>query len=319
MPYSNQVKKYAILFLLLLLTSANINHSVVFADKVELHNLAKPHYRSYKDVQELQSFLQWRPNRQPIISAHRGGPIGRFPENAIETFENILQYAPCLIECDVRLSKDGHLVMMHDDALERTSTGKGEVSKHTLMELKKLFLKDRMGRITNFRIPTLAEALQWAKGRAVLQLDVKRNIPFEPIIAAIRRHRAESRTMIIVYNTADLQKVHRLAPELMISSVARGMKGVKRLFTAGVPLNRVCVFVGVTEPDSTIYDALHKKGIMAILGTIHNLDNRALTRGKQIYRQLYKNGADILASDNVPLVSEAIKVPIKLHQKGEKK
>lgn len=264
-------------------------------------------YRSFADAGELQKYLEWHPGKEPLISAHRGGPEPGFPENAVETFENTLRYGPCLIECDVRITKDGQLVMMHDETLDRTTTGSGKVSDHTLAELKELYLKDNDKKQTTFRIPTFGEVLQWAKGRAVLTADVKREVAFQQVIAEIRAHKAEGHCVIIVYNNENLLTVHRLAPDLMISASALGMDGVKALFATDVPPGRICAFVGVYEPPREVYELLHQKGISSILVTSGNLDNRALARGIRVYRELFRNGADIISTDNIALASKAIK------------
>lgn len=255
---------------------------------------------------DLQEYMTWHPHRAPLISAHRGGPMRGFPENALETFQNALNYGPCLIECDVRLSKDGQPVLMHDGTLDRTTTGSGKVSDYSLARLKQLFLKDPTGKITAFRIPTLAETLDWAVGRAVLTIDVKRGVPFETVTRLIREHDAGGHGIIITYNLRDAERVYRLAPDLMISVSVKGVTGVEKLFATGIPAPNLVAFVGVSEPGPEVYNLLHQKGIRAILGTMHNLDNKAAARGFQVYSQLYMNGADILSTDNVPLVKQAI-------------
>jgi glycerophosphoryl diester phosphodiesterase len=268
---------------------------------------SKSNYRSFANAKELQAYMRWHLGKAPLISAHRGGPMEGFPENAIETFENTLRYGPCLIECDVRITKDGHLVMMHDATLDRTTNGSGRVSDYTLEELKRLFLKDNKNKLTGCRIPTFGETLQWAVGRAILTVDVKKDVPINRIISEIQKHKADGHAIIIVYNLGDLKKVHQLAPSLMISASARGIIGVKKLFSTGVPAENICAFVGVYEPEPRVYEILHKNGVAAILGTMHNLDNKAVARGISVYQKLFRNGADILATDNVPLVSQAIK------------
>lgn len=268
---------------------------------------ANPNYRSLKDVEALKTYFRWTPERQPLISAHRGGPEKGFPENALETFENVLGYAPCLIECDIRPTADGRLVMLHDDTLDRTTTGKGPVIKHTLAQLKTFFLKDPHNTVTGFRIPTLGETLEWARGKAVMALDVKRDTRFEDVIAAIRKHRAEPYIIFIVYSLEDLKRVHRMAPDLVVSAGATGVKSAEKLLDAGVPYGNITVFAGVSEPDPEVYRMFHKKGIYVCLGTMHNLDNKAKKKGIHVYQHLYKNGADILSTDFVPLVHLAIK------------
>jgi glycerophosphoryl diester phosphodiesterase len=300
-PY---LKRKSLLFVLLL--TALLTSFVFIQGAGQETGSVNPNYRSFADTESLQAYMKWHPYREPLISAHRGGPMAGFPENALETFDNILNYGPCLIECDVRMTADGHLVMMHDSTLERTSSGNGKVSAVTLAQIKQLFLRDPQGHITRFRVPTFDEVLEWALGRAILTVDVKRNVPFEKVIAAVRRRKAEAHAIIIVYNLKDLKEVHRLAPELMMSGPARGVKGTEYLLKSGIPYKNLCAFVGSSEPDQRVYTLLHRRGIRAILGTMHNLDNKAAARGIHVYQKLYKNGADILATDNVPLVSRAI-------------
>ena len=264
-------------------------------------------YVNFKDAAELKKYMQWHPNRTPLVSAHRGGPMKGFPENALQTFDNTMKFGPCLIECDVRMTKDGIPVLIHDRTLERTTTGNGNVKDKTLAELNKLFLKDQSGRITHYKIPTLDDTLKWAKGRAILTLDVKPNVPYKKIIQLIRKHKVEGHIIIIAYSIENVKTIHRLAPDLMISGNARGKKTVEKLLGSGVPMENLCAFVGVSEPAREIYNIIHKKGIRTILGTMHNLDNRAAVRGISVYRKLFQNGADILSTDNVPLAMKAIK------------
>ena len=232
--------------------------------------------------------------------------MGSYPENALETFEHVLTFGPCLIECDVRMTKDGHLVMMHDAALDRTTTGKGKVSDYTLEQIKGLFLKDMNNGVTKYRVPTFGETLQWACGRAILTIDVKQDVGYRQVISQIRSNKAEGHSIVIVYNIEGLSEVHRLAPDLMISAYATGMKSVEKMFATGIPAKNLTVFVGVYEPGINVYKALHQKNIRTILGTMHNLDQKAAVRGVSVYQKLYRNGADILSTDNVPLVSRAI-------------
>ncbi|MGX7835704.1 glycerophosphodiester phosphodiesterase family protein, partial [Campylobacter fetus subsp. venerealis] len=91
-------------------------------------------YIHLKSVEEARDFYSWTSDRIPMVSAHRGGPYPGFPENAIETFANVLEYTPAIIELDVAMTKDGVLVLMHDDKLDRTTTGKGSVSDATYSE-----------------------------------------------------------------------------------------------------------------------------------------------------------------------------------------
>ncbi len=109
-----------------------------------------------------------------LIAAHRGD-WRHAPENSVQGIENCIKMGIDIVEIDVRKTKDGHLVLMHDVTIDRTTNGKGKVSEHTLKELKQLYLKENQGRgdakLTEQRIPTLEEALNAAKGKIMLNLD----------------------------------------------------------------------------------------------------------------------------------------------------
>lgn len=251
----------------------------------------------FKTIEELRLFLTHGEKRYPLVSAHRGGPEKGFPENAIETFESSIRYQPLIIECDIALSKDSALVMMHDDKLDRTTTGTGPIGNYTLEELKRLNLKDNEGNVTAFHIPTLDDVLLWGKDKVLYTLDVKRGVPFSRVIEAVRRCKAEAYSVIITYNADQAKEVHELAPDLMISVSVSSKEAYDRLHVNGVPDNRMVAFVGVREPDAALYNFLHDRKIMCIVGTMGNLDRQAAARGDKLYYDLIDRGADIISSD----------------------
>ncbi len=97
-----------------------------------------------------------RESGQTVVAAHRGGPEPGFAENAIPTFENTLTQAPALLEIDIRETSDGALVLMHDDTLERTTTGAGAVREATLAELQALSLEDETGDVLDAHAADIA-------------------------------------------------------------------------------------------------------------------------------------------------------------------
>lgn len=262
----------------------------------------KHYYISFETASEFQAFLNRKTTPYPLLSAHRGGPMPGFPENAIETFENATTYQPLIIEFDVALSKDSVLVIMHDDKLDRTTNGAGPIGEQPYAALQALNLKDNDGKLTPFKIPTLEEVLSWGKNKVLFTIDIKRGVPYEKIIAAVRKTKAETNAIIITYNANQAAKVHELAPDLMISASVRTVADLERLNSMGVPNNKIVAFVGTTAADPSLYQYLHKNGISTILGTMGNLDRSArANNNKLIYSDLVANGADILSTDDVVL------------------
>jgi glycerophosphoryl diester phosphodiesterase len=105
--------------------------------------------------------------------AHRGLWTAKIPENSLSAFALAVRYGVG-IELDIRLSRDGRIVVFHDDDLSRMCGVNKKVSELTLAELKNLTL---LG--TNERIPTLAEVLRLVKGRVPLLIEVKGDLPEE--------------------------------------------------------------------------------------------------------------------------------------------
>ncbi|WP_313191078.1 glycerophosphodiester phosphodiesterase family protein [Sphingobacterium sp.] len=250
-----------------------------------------------KTVDDLYHFLTYNENSFPLVSAHRGGPSDGFPENAIPTFAEVASKMPAIIECDIAMTKDSVLVLMHDETLDRTTTGKGRVSNKTFEELKDLKLKDNNGELTNYRIPTLEEALQWGIGRVIYTLDVKRSVPYEKVIELIRKTKAEANSIIITYSANQAEVVNRLAPDLMISATIKNRDDLNRLSELSIPDTRLIAFVGTREPDTALYTLLRQHGIKSILGTIGNLDRSAEKAGYQLYADFIVRGADVLSTD----------------------
>ncbi len=288
-------------------------HHLLFLVIVAVFTSCKPEEKNHQYIKfntpaELYQFLKWSPeNRFPLISAHRGGPMPGFPENCIETFDNATTYNPVIIEFDIAYSKDSVMVIMHDDKLDRTSTGKGPIGNYTYEELKAFNLKDDAGKETKFKIPTLDSVLSWSKGKVLLTIDLKKGVSYAKVIEKVRQYKVESNSIIITYTADQAKEVHQLAPELMISASVQKKAELKRLNNMGIPNNRIVAFVGVSAPDKELYQYLHNKGITTILGTMGNIDKSAMASPvKNVYYHLVNNGADILSGDNLPQASEEL-------------
>jgi glycerophosphoryl diester phosphodiesterase len=121
-------------------------------------------------AQKLSSKLLGAERDYVLVIAHRGD-WRNAPENSIEAIRSAVAMGADMVEIDVRKTKDNQLVIMHDETIDRTTNGKGQVSEWALDSLKTLNLKNGQGRVTRFKIPTLEEALLEAKGKILVNLD----------------------------------------------------------------------------------------------------------------------------------------------------
>jgi glycerophosphoryl diester phosphodiesterase len=105
-----------------------------------------------------------------LVASHRGD-WRNYAENSLEAIESCIKMGVDIVEIDVAKTKDGHLVLMHDKKVDRATSGKGLVSDFTLAEIRELRLRNGLGRITDFKIPTFEEAMLTAKGRIIVNVD----------------------------------------------------------------------------------------------------------------------------------------------------
>ena len=92
---------------------------------------------------DLQEYFRYSPDRDIIISGHRGGMMPGYPENCVESCEKTLSMMPTFFEVDFSFTKDSVMVLMHDLTVDRTTNGKGKVEDYTFEEIQRLNLVDR--------------------------------------------------------------------------------------------------------------------------------------------------------------------------------
>jgi len=110
-------------------------------------------------------------SRYVVVVSHRGD-WRNYPENSLPAIESVIRMGVDMMELDLKKTKDGVLVLMHDGTLDRTTTGHGKVSDYTYDELLQFNLKRGHGiDIPGLKIPTLRQALEVCKDRITVNVD----------------------------------------------------------------------------------------------------------------------------------------------------
>ena len=154
------------------------------------------------------------------LFAHRGVCV-EHPENSLAAVKAALDLGLLGTEIDLRTTRDGSLVLMHDPTVDRTTDGRGLIKEMDLARVKKLRLKDKQGRITREPPPTLAQVLELAATRPgfELALDLKEVDPAQ----VARKVAASGIKDRVIFSIDDPQKVgtiravREVDPELKIS------------------------------------------------------------------------------------------------------
>ena len=148
----------------------------------------------------------------PLIVAHRGYSAVA-PENTLAAVCQALEAGVRACEVDVRLTRDKHVVVMHDDRVDRTTDGTGALRDMTLRELRLLDAGSwKDPRYAGEKVPTLAEALALMKGRGQLVVEIKDEGMEEHVAEVIKSMNAVSQTTIIAFSLEVCRRMRTLLP-----------------------------------------------------------------------------------------------------------
>jgi glycerophosphoryl diester phosphodiesterase len=226
-----------------------------------------------------------------LVIAHRGAPLVA-PENTPASFRAALAAGAQAVELDVHVTRDGVPVVFHDHSLRRLTGDRRQVTACTWAQLRRLRVAGRG------RIPRLADVLRLVRGRALVQIELKRGAPVAPVVAAVRAARAGGFVHLASFSGRIVRDCAQLAPELPRELIAhrprdaRGLLARMRAVRAhGLSLDHRLV---VSAP---FIRALHVAGATVWCWTVND-DARA--------RRLARLGVDGIITDNPALLRRAL-------------
>ena len=228
-----------------------------------------------------------------LVAAHRGHHVTH-PENSLSSIRSAAEIGADIVEIDVLLSKDGIPVLMHDETLDRTTTGSGRIDEFTLAELKKLQLRTNDGEPTEERIPTLLEALKVAQGRIFIDVDLK-STDIQPIIETIR-----SKGMIdqVMFYNADLEvrdAILQLAPAAIVMPIAHEREDVDRILAIG---NLQVLHLRETYNTPELASYLDQRRVAGWTNALGAADELARTAGAaEAFAPIIQNRPDVIQTD----------------------
>ncbi|WP_293905202.1 glycerophosphodiester phosphodiesterase family protein [Sphingobacterium sp. UBA5670] len=221
------------------------------------------------------------------VAAHRGAHLEQ-PENSIAAIEEAIRLGASVVEVDVRATKDGVLVLMHDKTVNRTSNGQGEVAKLTYAELQQFHLRKKAnGEASDHVIPTLSEALRVAKGKIIVDLDFKedRKKFIKKTYALVEQEGMEDQVLFFLYDYKDMPKIYKFNPTITLFPRARSMKDLEAILK--MKLTSI-VHLDESFTDTEKLNALRKQGIYFWMNSLGEYDDKAEQEGKEAYRSFFE-------------------------------
>jgi len=197
-----------------------------------------------------------------LIIAHRGASAYA-PENTLAAFDLALQLGIRHLELDVHVTSDAHVVVIHDDTVDRTTDGSGPVASHTLVELQALDAGSWFGaRFGGERVPTLAEVLARYQGQAHLHIEIKGRAEGLPQRTAdlVRQHGMVEHVTITSFQKARLEEMRAYAPELPMGWLVGEVSDAIIAQARELGITLLCPRANTVTPE--LMGFLHAKGFL---------------------------------------------------------
>ena len=213
------------------------------------------------------------------VIGHRGA-AGLEPENTLRSVRRSIELRVDRVEVDVRVSRDGRLVIMHDETVDRTTNGHGYVRELTLNELRSL--DAGMGE----KIPTLEEILEFTMGKAKLEIELKVPEATEPTIQLIEELNAENDVIVISFIHELLDRVYDLNPNIKTGALFFDVP--KDILRIALKVHASSIHVYYRNVNSELVREAHKSGLEVAVWNPNRIEEM---------REMIGLGVDAIGSD----------------------
>jgi glycerophosphoryl diester phosphodiesterase len=200
------------------------------------------------------------------VIGHRGSLLDR-PENTLASCRRAIVAGATVTETDIRTTRDGALICLHDASLDRTTNGKGKASEKTLAEVKGLDAGSWFDpKFKDERVPTLRETLEVCKGKIDVMLDLQETgeAYAEKVAAEVRKYGDPRRTVLGIRTVAHARQFRKLVPEARQIGLIPTTESLADFAEAGVPMIRLWPR---WLTDDTLVPQVRKLGLTLHLGT----------------------------------------------------
>lgn len=237
--------------------------------------------------------------KRPLVVAHRGSS-GEAPENTLPAFELARAQGADAIELDVRLTADGHFVVIHDATVDRTTNGRGEVGSLTLAEIKALDAGSWFDpAFAGTQVPTLVEVLEWAAAVVDLCLELKTPFPDGALPELLRVVAAypRGRMLFASFDWWLMRRLKLLAPWARVGLIW-GRVAPADPFAFALRLGQANLHPNVALVDGPFIEKAHGLGLAVFVWTVN---------GPDLAASLAAMGVDGLVTDYPARVRAALR------------
>lgn len=239
---------------------------------------------------------------ETYVCAHRGD-VKNAPENTLPAFQSAVKKGVQMIEFDVQMTKDGHLVIMHDSTVNRTTNGQGKVAELTSEEINKLDAGKWFDeKFTGIKVPSLSEVVSIIPHEILCNVHVYGDEFTTAKVATTLKEMGQlGRCFIACNNEKQVQAVREKVPEMKICLLPESLEKRRDFVKRGIRLKVDYLQVSFTQGLDNLKEDVelaHSHGIKINFFSAHKPD---------IIRKLAEAGVDYILTDNIDLCFEVLK------------
>lgn len=210
--------------------------------------------------------------------AHRGAKAYE-PENTLQAFQKALDLNSDGIELDVHLSSDGHIIVIHDETIDRTTNGKGLVNDFTLAELKSFLIDEK------YQIPTLNEVFDLVNKKCLINIELKGLETAPKVVALIEEYIAEKgwkyeNFIISSFDWNMLEETANLNPNIPIGVLTEEDINTALAFAEKIKAKAIHPDFQLLNPDNV--NEIHKKGFLVLPWTVNTKEDIQKVKSYQV-------------------------------------
>jgi glycerophosphoryl diester phosphodiesterase len=231
------------------------------------------------------------------IIGHRGGVAG-YPENTLAAFKKAVELGADGVEFDVQLTKDGEIVVIHDEFIDRTMNGSGLVKDHTFAELRDMNVGEFFNsEFKNQKIPTLREVLEIVKDMEIINIELKNHLSYPnletKVLKLVDEFKIRDEVIISSFNHYSLEKIKKIQPAIKTGALlmAKIINPADYAFKRGFD----ALHMQFLTIDQTTIEKAHFMGMKICAYTV-NYSESAI--------DLLEKGVDMIITDNIEMIQK---------------
>ena len=235
-----------------------------------------------------------------LIAAHRAYH-SKYPENSLAAIKHSIESGIDIIEIDVRQTKDGKIVLMHDSSIDRTTTGSGQLSDFTYNQLLEFELKKNNSDKLAHKIPLLREALKIAKDKIMIDIDIK-GAPLNKLVSIVTMTETEKQSIFFDSEFPVLDSILAINDNLIIMPRARSEKDVDEILLNYDPQ---IIHIDPSFYNNTVITKIKQSGARIWINALGKPDSIASSGNIELgYGSLLSGGANVIQTDMPVILKE---------------